>query len=215
MEPALTCLDEQEERQMMARRASGRNVRKVEKAPNHLVYRLKRLVSRRGGCHLVRRGRDGFLRCGHGRVFREGESGGEALAGEFGFAETEMGEAAEVETVGLAPGVLAIGFDGEIEGFAGGLESFLKVAGREVGFGEGGADIDRVFAEAAGVGEEDAGFAFGDGLGKIAEMAMNFAGGLEAAELEIDGTGFLGEFARLFQMFCRRRRLIGRKQASE
>jgi hypothetical protein len=64
--------------------------------------------------------------------FAKGESGGEALAGEFGFAKAQVGEAAEVETVGLAPGVLAVGFDGEIEGFAGGLKSFLKVAGSEV-----------------------------------------------------------------------------------
>ena len=127
--------------------------------------------------------------------FAKGESGGKALAGEFGFAEAEVGEAAEVETVGLTPGVLAVGFDGEIEGFAGGLKSFLKVAGGEVGFGERDTDIDGVFAKAAAVGEKDAGFAFGDRLGKVAEMAIKFAGGLEAAELEFDFAGFFGECA--------------------
>ena len=111
-----------------------------------------------------REGPAGFGNAAVAEFFAKGESGGEALAGEFGFAKTQVGEAAEVETVGLTPGVLAVGFDGEIEGFAGGLKSFLKVAGGEVSFGERDTDIDGVFAEPASVGEEDAGFAFGDGL---------------------------------------------------
>ena len=182
---------------MTARTASGRNVRKVKMAPNYLVYRLKRLSLRSGGRRRVRQERNGFLRCGHGRVFRESRSR-EALAGEFGFAKTQVGEAAEIQAVGLPPGVLAVGFEGEIESFAGGLESFLEVAGGEIGFGEGDADVYGVFAAAASVGEEDAGFAFGDGLLKVAEMSGEFAGGLEAYELELDVARSFGECTSFF-----------------
>ena len=84
----------------------------------------------------------GFFDAPMAQLFADSESGGEASAGEFGFAKTQVSETAEVETVGLAPGVLAVGFDREIEGFAGGLESFLEVAGGEIGFGERDADVD-------------------------------------------------------------------------
>ena len=116
----------------------------------------------------------------------EFEGGGEALAGEFVLAEAEVGDAAEVEAVGFSPGVLAVGVFGAVERVAGVLEGFAWVAGGEVGFGEGEAEVDGEFSEAAGVGEEDAGFGFGDGLGEIAEVAVEFAGGVEAAELEFD-----------------------------
>ena len=49
--------------------------------------------------------------------------------------------------------------------------------------GESKAEIDGEPSEAAGVGEQNARFGFGDGLGKIAEMAVQFTGGEEAAEL--------------------------------
>jgi hypothetical protein len=135
-------------------------------------------------------GAAGFGDAAMAEFFAQGESGGEALAGEFDFAKAQLSEAAEVE-------------------------GFWEVAGGEVGFGEGDADVDGVFAEAAGISEEDAGFAFGDGLGETAEVTGEFAGGLEAAELEFDFAGFLGECAGLLQMFCRCRRLINREQASE
>jgi hypothetical protein len=157
----------------------------------------------------------GFFDAAMAEFLAEGECGGEALAGEFGFAKTEVGEAAEMETVGLAPGVLAVGFEGEIEGFAGSLESFLEVAGGEVGFGEGNADIDGVFAEAAGIGEEDAGFAFGDALGEIADVTGEFAGGLETAELEFNVAGSLGECAGLLQVFRRCGEIALRQNASQ
>lgn len=54
---------------------------------------------------------------------------GEALSGELAFAEPEVSESAEVETVGLSPGVLAVGMFGPVERFAGVLEGFLSVAG--------------------------------------------------------------------------------------
>jgi len=40
MEPALTCFDEQDEKQRTAKTANSRNLRKVEIAPKFLVYRL-------------------------------------------------------------------------------------------------------------------------------------------------------------------------------
>jgi len=60
----------------------------------------------------------------------------EALAGKFTFTEAQVGEAAEVETVGASPGVLTVGVLGAVERVAGVLESFARIAGREVGFGE-------------------------------------------------------------------------------
>jgi len=101
-------------------------------------------------------------------AFAEFEGCGEALAGQFVLAEAQVGDAAEVETVGASPGELTVGVLGAVERVAGVLEGFARVAGREIGFGEGEADVDGVFSEAAGVGEEDAGLGFGDGLGVIA-----------------------------------------------
>jgi hypothetical protein len=106
----------------------------------------------------------------------EFEGGGEALAGEFAFAKPQVTESAEVETVGLSPGVLAIRMFGPVERVAGVLQSFASVAGREVCFGEREAEIDGVPSEAAGVGQEDAGFSFGDSLRVIAQMPVGFAG---------------------------------------
>ena len=126
-------------------------------------------------------------------AFAEFEGGGEALAGQFVLAEEPMGDAAEVETVGASPGVLTVGVLGTVERVAGVLEGFAGVAGREVSFGNGEADVDGVFSVAAGVGEEDAGVGFGDGLGVIAEMRVEFGGGMGAAELEFDVAGAVGE----------------------
>ena len=130
----------------------------------------------------------------------ECECGGEALAGEFAFAEAEVGEAAEVETIGLSPGVFAIGVFGAIERVAGVLEGFACVAGGEVRFSEREADVDGVPSEAAGVRQEDAGIGFGDGLGVIAKMLVEFAGRVEAAELEFDYAGAVGEGAGVLKV---------------
>ena len=43
-------------------------------------------------------------------------------------------------------------------------------------------------------------FAFRDGLRVIAEVALEFAGGLEAAELEFDSAGVVGESAGVLQV---------------
>jgi hypothetical protein len=68
------------------------------------------------------------------------------------FTEAQVGEAAEVESVGTAPGVLAILLFGAVECVAGILKGFLRIPGSEEGFGEGEAEVDGEFSEAAGVG---------------------------------------------------------------
>ncbi|MDP2996465.1 MAG: hypothetical protein Q8N47_03180 [Bryobacterales bacterium] len=143
------------------------------------------------------------------QAFAEFEGGGEALAGKFALAEPQVGkfalaepqvgEAAEVETVRLPPGVLAVRVLGAVERVAGVLKGFARIAGGEVGFGQGEADVDRVLPEAAGVRQEDAGFALGDGLMEIAEVPVEFAGGVERAELEFDISGAAGEGAGFCQ----------------
>ena len=70
------------------------------------------------------------------------ERGGEALDGKFALPKLVVGDPAEVETVGLSPGVLAIGMFGAVESVAGVSESFARVAGGEESFGEGEAEID-------------------------------------------------------------------------
>jgi hypothetical protein len=145
-------------------------------------------------------GATGFIDAAVSEAFAEFEGGGEALAGELAFAKAQVGDAAKVETVGLSPGVLAVRCFRKIEGLAGVLEGFMGVARREVGLGEGEAEVDGVFSEAASVGEEDASFGFGDGLGMIAEVALEFAGGVEAPELEFDLTREAGEGAGVLKM---------------
>lgn len=123
----------------------------------------------------------GFVGFGMCEFCAEGEGGGETLAGEFGLAEAEMGDAAEVQGIGLTPGVLAFGMLGEVEGVTGGLESFLILVGGKVGPCEGDADIAGILAESTAVGEDDTGFAFGDGSREIAQVNGEFAGGLKTA----------------------------------
>jgi hypothetical protein len=89
---------------------------------------------------------------------------------------------------------------GAVERAAGVLEGFARVAGREVSFGEGEADVDGVFSEAASVREEDAAVGFGDSLGVIAEMRVEFGGRVCAAELELDVSGAVGEGAGVLKV---------------
>ena len=74
------------------------------------------------------------------------------------------------------------------------------IAGGEVGFGESQTKVDGVFPEAASVRQEDTGLSFGYGLGIIAEVALEFAGGIETAELEFDGARAVGEGAGVLQV---------------
>ena len=50
----------------------------------------------------------GFVEAGVGELRALGERGGEASAGQVEFTEPGVGDAAEVQGVGLAPGVLAL-----------------------------------------------------------------------------------------------------------
>jgi hypothetical protein len=104
------------------------------------------------------------------------EGGGEALAGELALAKPQVGESAEVETVGLSPGVLAVGMLRAVERIAGVLQGFAGITSGEERFCQREAEIDRELSEAAGVRQENAGFRFGDGLQVIAQMPVEFAG---------------------------------------
>ena len=63
------------------------------------------------------------------------QSRAQALAGEVAFAEPQVGEPTEVETIGLSPGVLAIRVFGTVERVAGVLEGLPCVTSREERFG--------------------------------------------------------------------------------
>jgi hypothetical protein len=76
----------------------------------------------------------------------------------------------------------------------------MWVAGREEGFGEGDAEVNGEPSEAAGVSEKDAGFGFGDGLAEIVEVTVEFAGGVEAAELESHLSGTVSERAGVLKV---------------
>jgi hypothetical protein len=65
----------------------------------------------------------------------EFQRSGEALAGQFALAEAQVSHAAEVQAVGLSPGILAIREFGAVERVAGILQGLGRVAGGEVRFG--------------------------------------------------------------------------------
>jgi hypothetical protein len=159
-------------------------------------------------------GAAGFLDAAVAEVVTELKGCREALAGKLVLAEPEVGEAAEVEAVGFSPGVLAVGRFRAVECIAGVPEGSAGVARGEERFGEGEAEVDGEPSEAAGVGEQDARFGFGDGLGEIAEMAVQFAGGVEAAELEIDISGAVGEGARVLEVAGGQRGIVGKEEPS-
>jgi hypothetical protein len=121
------------------------------------------------------------------------KSGCEALTGEFVLAEALVGNAAEVQAVRFSPGVLAIGFFRQIERFAGVLKCFVRVARGDTGLSQGEPEVNGIFSETAGVGQEDAGFGFFHGLRVISEMPLNNAGCNEATELELDVSRAAGE----------------------
>jgi hypothetical protein len=123
----------------------------------------------------------------------EFKGGGEALAGQLAFAEAQVGESAEVETVGLAPGVLAVGRFRPVERFAGFLERLAGVAGGKVCFGEREADVDGVFSEPAGISQAESGFAFRNCLLVVSQVSLEFASCVETAKLEFDIAGTVCE----------------------
>ena len=63
----------------------------------------------------------------------EVEGRGQTLPGELAFAEAQVGDAAEVQAIGLSPGVLAIRVFGPVERAAGVPEGLFCVAGRGPG----------------------------------------------------------------------------------
>src|ERR1022692_2894025 len=155
---------------------------------------MLKLKEQASGCQAFH-GATGFLNPPMPKPLAEFQRSGEALAGQLALAEAQVGDAAEVQAVGLPPGILTIRLFGAVERVAGILQGLTGVAGGEVRFGKGQTEIDGVFPEAAGVRQEDAGFAFRDGLGVIAEVALEFAGGMKAAELKVDVAGAVGEGA--------------------
>ena len=94
------------------------------------------------------------------QAFAEFESRAETLDCKLALAKPPVGQSAEVKTIGLSPGVLAVRMFRPVERISRVLESFAGVAGGEVSFGESEAEVDGGLAEAAGVREENAGFAF-------------------------------------------------------
>jgi len=56
------------------------------------------------------------------------------------------------------------------------LQGFAGVARGEQCVSESQAEINGVVTEAAGVGQEDASFSFGNGLGIVAQVPLEFAG---------------------------------------
>lgn len=70
----------------------------------------------------------GLGQSGVSQLLALGQRGGEASAGQGEFAEPGVGDAAEVQRVGLAPGVLALRVDRAVERLAGTLERRLRLA---------------------------------------------------------------------------------------
>jgi hypothetical protein len=122
------------------------------------------------------------------------------LPRQFAFAEAQVGDAAEVQPVGLSPSILAIRLFGAVERVARILQGLASVAGGEVRFGKRQTEIDGVLSEPASVRQEDASFGFCDGLRVIAEVELKFGGSMEAAELEFDFAGAVGEGAGVAQV---------------
>jgi hypothetical protein len=120
-----------------------------------------------------------------------------------------------MEAVGFPPRVLAIGRFRAVERIAGVPEGLAGVARSEERFGESEAEIDGEPSEAAGVGEQDTGFGFGNGLGEIAEMAVQFAGGAEAAELELDVSRMVGEAAGVLKMLGGSGGIVGKEEPGQ
>jgi hypothetical protein len=79
----------------------------------------------------------GFFDASVAQTLPDFQCGGEALDSQFALAEAQVGHAAEVQAVGLPPGILAMRMFGAVERVAGILEGLAGVAGSEVGFGKG------------------------------------------------------------------------------
>src|SRR6266850_2508148 len=108
-----------------------------------------------------------------------------------------MSEPAELESIGLAPRIQAIGLLGAVEGPTGILHSLAGIARSKQSFSKDQAQVDGVFSKAASVGQEDTSFSFSNALGVVAKIPMEFASRVEATELEFYIAGVVGESACL------------------
>jgi hypothetical protein len=144
----------------------------------------------------------GFFDASVAEAFAEFEGGGEALAAQFALAKLQVRETTKVETVCLSPGILTVWVFRAVKGIASALQGFERVACGEEGFGEDNAQVNRISSVAAGVCQEDAGFGFGNGLGGIPKIQVEFTNRMKAAELEFDPSGAVGELAGSLQVPC-------------
>jgi hypothetical protein len=157
----------------------------------------------------------GFFDASVAEAFAEFEGGGEALAAQFALAELQVRETAEVETVRFAPGILTVWVFGAVEGIASILQGFVRVTGREEGFSENDAEVDREPPEVTGVCQEDAGFSFGNSLRVVREMKLEFAGRVEAAKLEFNTSGAVGELTSILKAPASLSRIVWNKNPGE
>src|SRR5262245_136346 len=78
------------------------------------------------------------------------ERGSEALSGQLDLAEAGVGDAAQVQPIGLPPGVLAFRMDRTVQCLTGALQRRLRIASIQVDTGQGQAELDGIVPEAAG-----------------------------------------------------------------
>jgi len=133
----------------------------------------------------------------------------EPLPRQLPLAEPQMSHAAEVQSIRLSPGILAIRLFGAVERVAGILQGLARIADGEIRFGKGQTNVDGVLPEPASVRQQDAGFAFRDGLRVIAEVALEFAGGVEATELQFGAARAVGEGSGILQVLGSFRWIVG------
>ena len=143
------------------------------------------------------------------------QRGAQPLPGQFPLTQAKMRDPAEMQPVGLPPRILALGRFGPVESIPGILQRLARFGRGEISLGERDAEIDGEFAEAAGVGEQDASFTFSDGLSEVAEMALKFRGGVEATELEFNVAGAAGEGAGALEVRRGAGGIVGKEKSSE
>jgi hypothetical protein len=87
-----------------------------------------------------------------------------------------------------------------VEGGASVLQGPGGFARGKQAFGQGQSQVDRVLAEAAGIGKKNAGLAFRDRLRVVAERALQLARGVKTAKLEFHTAGTRGKGPRIREM---------------
>ena len=92
------------------------------------------------------------------------------------------------------------------------LQSFVRIACGQVGFGQRDADFDGPISKSTRVCQQDASFAFEDRLLQIAERALQLADRVETAELEFNVARTASERASVLQMLPGSSRFVGQQQ---